>query len=137
MDDYAKLKKTASKTATENTDAWKQNEADIKESLKKAEKVVEYLKKSLTTHTDNSKMAYAEFGGWTKLADEIIEKQTAHAAAKKAKDKAKMKDIEKELKKLEKSASAYETNISKGVETANTHLAEVRKCMTSVDAVVC
>ena len=48
-----------------------------------------------------------------------------------------MKDLEKALKQLEKPATAYEANISKGVETANAHLATVRKCMTAVGAVVC
>ena len=41
-------------------------------------------------------MAYPEAGGWGSLADLIAGKRTAHACA----GKAKMREIEEELKKL-------------------------------------
>lgn len=133
MEDYSKLKKSADKVATENKAQWKANEKEIKDALKRCNEIRDHLKKALQTHIDNAKMAHAEYGGWTKLADDIIAQQTKLADAKKNKDKAAQTGIEKELKKLEKPATAYEANISAGVGTANDYMNEVRKVITALD----
>lgn len=135
MDDYSKIKKDADKVIAENSTSWKDSHKEIKDAMKKAQQIHEYLKKALETHVSNAKMAQAEYGGWSKMADEIIAKQKELAEAKKAKDKAAVADLEKELKKLEKPAKSYQANITKGVETANEHMSGVREKIAAVNAI--
>ncbi len=135
MDDYAKLKKSADKVNAENLATWKTHEEEIRTAIAKAAGVQAYLKKALATHQSNAKMAQAEYGGWSKLATGITERQAELAAAKKAKDRAAVAEAEKELKKLMKAAKPYQANISKGVETANTHMTDVRTRIDALEAV--
>ena len=135
MDDYGKLKQSADKTNAENKTTWENNAQQIKDAIKKAGELQAYFRKALTTHQNNAKLAQAEYGGWSKLAESIIEKQAQLAEAKKAKDKAAIAGAEKELKKLEKSAQSYQTNISNGVEQANGYMTDVRARIEALEAI--
>ncbi len=135
MADYTKLKQSADKTIAENKATWDQNAQDIKAAVKRAGELQAYFKKALETHRSNAKMAEAEYGGWSKLATSIVEKQAELAAAKKAKDTETVAGLEAEIKKLEKRAKAYEANISKGVTSANTHKDDVRAKIDALNAI--
>ncbi len=135
MPDYTKLKQAAAKDVADNKATWEQNAQEIKDAAKKAGELQAYFKKALETHRNNAKMAQAEYGGWSKLAQSIIDKQAELATAKKSKDKETAANLEKELKKLEKTAKSYEASFSKGIEAANAHKDEVRTRIDGLNAI--
>lgn len=119
VEDYAKLKKVVQKNRADNVAAWKEIHKSIKETKKQLETVGTFISDSATTIQVNAKLMGTKIDDWVRVADQIIAKQTELKAAVKAKDKAKIKDLEKDIKDLHKLAEAHQQQASKTVEETN------------------
>ncbi|MEM9146553.1 MAG: hypothetical protein AAGC57_10165 [Pseudomonadota bacterium] len=119
VEDYAKLKKMVAKNRSDNVATWKEIQKNIKESLKQIETLESFFSDASTTFQVNTKMAGTKLDDWARVADQIIAKQTELKAAVKKKDKAAIKDLEKDIRDLDKLAVAHQTQVSKTIDATN------------------
>lgn len=134
-EDYSKLKKTVTKTRSENIASWKDISKNIKDGLKSIDGLEAFFNEATTTFKVNAKLASTKTDDWVRVADQIIAKQTELKAAEKAKDKAKVKDLEKDIKDLEKLATAHSTQVSATIDETNALKAKVQDRLQLISGV--
>ena len=119
----------------ENEATWKQLGNRIDASAKRAREIADALGYGLEDFDKHWTANDEHMEAWYGLADRIIALQAEQKAATKARDKARAKELEKEIAKLDKEAQGIEKKAQKTLREANALKNTLIEASTKLEAV--